>query len=619
MTTAQSAFGGAVAVFALAIAAHAPYAYAWPGAVQWVKQAPIPTWFNLQGVSVISPTEAWVASAPLLGDVGELAHTTDAGRNWTVVELPSQVNAIAFVDAQRGWAAGNGFFHTTDGGQTWIQDNEFGTIYDLHFADALHGWACGNGSVTYYTTNSGLTWNAVAANGDSTMGSIWFGDLTNGWAVNLSGQIFRSIDGGRSWTLRADVQGDNLQTIQFFDAQNGWVIGGDDFWFTTDGGLVWTRSVVPAGTWAYGARFFDRQNGVAVGEYGNIVRTQDGGQTWQTIRPVGTGQRLWDVEYANATTLFLVGDNGGISRSTNGGTNWRSIQSGGAAVTHAFDSVDARHAWAGQDAGEIVYTTNGGVQWVRATVSGFDEFGFLMGVAFADRSIGWAGGGNDFFGGTLGMVARTTNGGRTWQRQLQVPEFTFLGLEAVGTQTAFAVGAFPFIGGGLVMRTTNGGASWQNVSPDGAGYRDVFFIDATTGWIVGSGIQKTTDGGASWTRQLGGAEVDAISFADPANGWATGFNNLVLHTTDGGATWTPQQVGAPPVTAITGVTAVDAATAWVAGWSGFVAVTRDGGETWRRERIAGAEGVDFEDGHFLGAQRGWVGGNIGIWKRTPQP
>lgn len=129
----------------------------------------------------------------------------------------------------------------------------------------------------------------------------------------------------------------------------------------------------------------------------------------------------------------------------------------------------------------------------------------------------------------------------------------------------------------------------------------------------------TTDGGASWTRQLGGAEVDAISFADPANGWATGFNNLVLHTTDGGATWTPQQVGAPPVTAITGVTAVDAATAWVAGWSGFVAVTRDGGETWRRERIAGAEGVDFEDAHFPGAQRGWVGGNIGIWKRTSQP
>jgi photosystem II stability/assembly factor-like uncharacterized protein len=57
--------------------------------------------------------------------VGELADTTDAGRTWTVVEMPRQVNAAFFVDPLHGWAAGNGFFHTTDGGLTWIQDNDF--------------------------------------------------------------------------------------------------------------------------------------------------------------------------------------------------------------------------------------------------------------------------------------------------------------------------------------------------------------------------------------------------------------------------------------------------------------------------------------------------------------
>ena len=44
-------------------------------------------------------------------------------------------------------------------------------------------------------------------------------------------------------------------------------------------------------------RFFDRLHGVAVGEFGNIVRTTDGGTTWQTIQPQGSGQRLWDVEF----------------------------------------------------------------------------------------------------------------------------------------------------------------------------------------------------------------------------------------------------------------------------------------------------------------------------------
>jgi photosystem II stability/assembly factor-like uncharacterized protein len=588
------------------------------GRGRWTKQAPIPTWFSLQGVAAISTTECWIASAPLLGDVGELAHTTDAGRTWTVVDVPRQVNAIAFIDPLHGWAAGNAFFHTTDGGQTWIQDNNFGTIYDLFFLDTLHGWASGNGSVNYYTTDGGLHWTGVSAPGGSTIGSIWFTDLLNGWSVNLEGQIFRSTNGGKSWTLKATVTGTNIQTIQFFDSQEGWVIGGDAFYHTLNGGQTWAKSTVPIGTWSYGARFFDRLHGVAVGEYGNVVRTTDAGQTWQTIQPVGSGQRLWDVEYATADTVFLAGDNGVISRSTNAGATWSSIQSGGTAVTHGFDFVDARHGWAGQDGGEIVYTTNGGMQWVRASVDGFDVFGHIMAVAFADTSTGWAAGGNDEFAGSRGAISRSTDGGHTWQQQFEVTDFTFNGLETIDTQTAFAVGAFDLVGGGLVLRTTDGGLSWQDVTPISAGFRDVFFIDTSTGWVAGPSIYKTIDGGSSWTRQFGddASELEAISFSDPLNGWATGFNNLVLHTTDGGQTWATQNVGAPPVTAITGVTAINSTTAWIAGWNGFVAQTRDGGQTWRQQSIAGAEQVDFEDALFLDAQQGWVGGNIGIWQHS---
>src|ERR1051325_5242822 len=156
---------------------------------RWTKQAPIPTWFSHQGIAALSPNECWIASAPLLGDVGELAHTTDAGRSWTVVSMSRQVNAIAFLDPLHGWAAGNAFFHTTDGGVSWIQDNNFGTIYDLFFLDLQHGWACGNGAVAYYTTDGGLHWTGVSTGGDSTVGSIYFTDLLNGWAVDLNGHV----------------------------------------------------------------------------------------------------------------------------------------------------------------------------------------------------------------------------------------------------------------------------------------------------------------------------------------------------------------------------------------------------------------------------------------------
>ena len=584
----------------------------------WTKQAPIPMWYDVAAIAPVSADEAWVAGSPMLGDVGQLAHTTDAGATWTVIDTPRQVHAVCFTDPMHGWAAGNAFMHTTDGGQTWIQDNDWGTIEDLFFLDNLHGWACGNGSVNYWTVDGGLHWNGVSAPGGWTVGSIFFLDLLRGWSVNIGGQVCRSTDGGKSWTLISTVPGNNLQTIQFFNAQEGWAGGGGAFYHTLNGGLNWTKATVPPGTWAYSVRFFDSQLGIAVGESGNVVRTTNGGQTWTTVQPVGSAQRLWDVEFASADAVFASGDAGTIARSTDGGLTWNSIQSGGAAVTHGFDSLDAQHAWAGQDGGEMVWTTNGGAQWVRSLVSGFDAYGHVLAVAMADASTGWAAGWNDVFPfGSRGVLSRSTDGGHTWQTQLQVTDFAFMGLEAIDAQTAFAVGSFEFAGGGLVLRTQNGGATWQDVTPPTGGFRDVVFLDATTGWVVGSSISKTTDGGTSWTKQYGteASELADISFADEQNGWAVGYSNLVLHTTDGGQHWTPQNVGAPPLTAVTGITAVSPTTAWIAGWYGFVARTTDGGQTWQPESVPGAAGVDLEDLEFTGPDIGWVGGNIGIWHR----
>ena len=79
--------------------------------------------------------------------------------------------------------------------------------------------------------------------------------------------------------------------------------------------------------------------------------------------------------------------------------------------------------------------------------------------------------------------------------------------------------------------------------------------------------------------------------------------------------WASQNVGAPPVTALNGITVMNGSTALVAGWNGFVARTNDAGNTWRRESIPGTADVDFEDTLFLDPQHGWVGGNIGIWAR----
>jgi photosystem II stability/assembly factor-like uncharacterized protein len=139
----------------LAIAATAAPALA---QATWTRQAPIPTAGDLHAVAQVSATAIWAA-----GGEGVLVHTTDSGQSWELKQLDTNsLWALFFLDAERGWAAGNGFFHTTDGGETWTRDNAWGSIYDLHFVDAQRGWACGNGGVTYRTTNGGLSWSFQA-------------------------------------------------------------------------------------------------------------------------------------------------------------------------------------------------------------------------------------------------------------------------------------------------------------------------------------------------------------------------------------------------------------------------------------------------------------------------
>jgi hypothetical protein len=93
----------------------------------------------------------------------------------------------------------------------------------------------------------------------------------------------------------------------------------------------------------------------------------------------------------------------------------------------------------------------------------------------------------------------------------------------------------------ILNRTSNGGISWEEV-PVGAQVLDeLFFINDSTGWLVGRNkIYKTTDGGLSWPvihENLSDDFYRYIYFSDENNGWAASVDNDVIRTTDGGITW----------------------------------------------------------------------------------
>src|SRR5438034_1339933 len=95
--------------------------------------------------------------------------------------------------------------------------------------------------------------------------------------------------------------------------------------------------------------------------------------------------------------------------------------------------------------------------------------------------------------------------------------------------------------------SANGQWHWQNPLPQGNNVRDVSFVDASTGTVVGEHgtIVRTTDGGNSWTIQSSGTTQNlwAVSFVDANNGTAVGESGTIIATTDGGAHWLPQTSG----------------------------------------------------------------------------
>ncbi len=75
------------------------------------------------------------------------------------------------------------------------------------------------------------------------------------------------------------------------------------------------------------------------------------------------------------------------------------------------------------------------------------------------------------------------------------------------------------VGKTSILRTTDGGATWTDVAPADeriVDLRAVHFIDASNGWIAGSGREEIIDG-------------RSVSYT------------VVLRTKDGGATWTVRE------------------------------------------------------------------------------
>ncbi|MEP6775978.1 MAG: YCF48-related protein, partial [Chloroflexota bacterium] len=548
----------------------------------WEQQAPYPTRFAINGVDMVTPTEAWVVAYT------DILHTTDSGATWENQPRPGADNlyAVDFFDNQHGIAMGNTTLYTRDGGHTWSQSSgTFGE--DVEMADANLAFITDHRVAGYMrSTDGGATWTFRTM--PSNITTIQCFDSLNCVAASPSG-VYHSYDGGLNWSFVAG-QGVEFAGTYFVSHNQGWIVLGNNASHTTDGGTTWQVQTLPGGSWIYDVMFSDVSNGWAVGD--NMVRTTDGGTTWQQVPLPPESLPLWDVDFMDTQHGIAGGDSflnteSVIITSSDGGANWNTRTNGSINDVLKMVASDRDHAWATSDyGGKISRTTNGGRTWQVTEVG--EQYIVLTGVDMADTLHGWTVGYDTTF--LDSRIYHTSDGGATWQQQFDPNAQYLQGVAVLDAQTAIVVGGYS--GSGSIRdRTTDGGATWHNLNvPIGAFFYDVFFLDSRTGWMVGGDgdIVKSTDGGDTWFVQNNPAQytLASVHFSDPNNGWAGGYFGTLIRTTNGGATWTLQDPQIPEYTHVLAVSSTSPMRGWIAGYGGgaqsrpFVKYTTDGGATW---------------------------------------
>jgi photosystem II stability/assembly factor-like uncharacterized protein len=299
---------------------------------------PVRPWDSLYSVTVL-PSGKWM----VVGAEGVLLTSLDGGQSWTRRRLAKRGDlswydlfSIRFAgDGRTGYIGGERgiILKTTDGGETW-SEQKTGTqelIFRVVPIDAQHAAAAGSNGLLMWTDDGGASWHSQTFKAGITFFDVSFTDPNNGWAVGEFATIAHTSDGGRTW--QTQTGGDRTKfrlpaymTAVFQDAQHGWAGGqGGVIVATDDGGKSW--KAMPSGTdlALYASLVPGSQAGNlwVAGDEGVLIRLATAGGGAPTIvKP--TFSSLTEVAFAGEVGI-TIGTDGTLLRTQDGGKSWQAV------------------------------------------------------------------------------------------------------------------------------------------------------------------------------------------------------------------------------------------------------------------------------------------------------
>lgn len=307
------------------------------------------------------------------------------------------------------------------------------------------------------------------------------------------------------------------------------------------------------------------------------------GLRWRDIGPATTSGRVSDiaVDPIDPSTWYVAASSGGVWKTTNGGATWRPIFDGEGSYSIGALAIDPNNhlvVWVGTGEnngqrsvgyGDGVYkSVDGGRSWENVGLESSEHIGMIR-IDPRDSDVVFVAAQGPLWnaGGDRGLY-RTTDGGETWERVLEIDEHTGVNEVHFDPRNPDVLYA----------------SAWQRRRHQWT------MIDGGPG----SGIWKSTDGGETWKeidRGLPSGDRGRIGLAvspiDPdvlyAIVEASGNDGGTFRSDDMGEHWerTSRYQSSAPMY-YHEIFADPHRFDWIYSLDTFLQISKDGGETWER-------------------------------------
>jgi len=327
-----------------------------------------------------------------------------------------------------------------------------------------------------FSSNLSAQWVELDLGSDRNIDQVEFIDASNGYLIAKSGLgsagyggVYKTTDAGSSWSnvfVLDNSDPNNFTSISVVDANTCFASQySGDILRTLDGGTSWDTLVTGLNNYIIDLYFLDINIGFATADFGIVIRTTDGGTTWSTTTLIAPDY-LSAIQFTDATTGYIVGTSG-----MPGAT------------------------------GTIYKTTDAGANW--SDISPSLNYSHLNNLSFVDNNTGFA-------VGSVGYILKTTDGGMNWNMTNSGTVNHLFGVSFFDSQNGMAAGD-----NGTIVKTTDGGDTWTDVSYDPNWLNSVAYVDVNTAFVVGyDGLILTLDSPTAVNNLKAGSQLDV--YPNPA-------------------------------------------------------------------------------------------------------